>query len=103
MDRTNIIEDLKKEFAYFAQGEGDWLIDGIADFVLSRLQWKDVADGLPEVSGEYVTRFKHGKYAQTTVFYTDDDSRNWWLRNVAAYIPYPIPPFGHPVKHRWKP
>lgn len=35
MDRTTIIADLQNEFAYLGSEEGDWLVEDLAEFILS--------------------------------------------------------------------
>lgn len=91
MDRTTIIADLQNEFAYLGSEEGDWLVEDLADYFLSLLQWKDVADGLPEVRGIYVVI---GEYSLSPYLLEYPyDLSNKWEKTVAAYIPYPIPPY----------
>lgn len=55
------------------------------------LKWKDVADGLPEVRGIYVVI---GEYSLSPYLLEYPyDLSNKWEKTVAAYIPYPIPPY----------
>ena len=64
-------------------------------FVAGRdsLQWKDVAEGLPEVSGLYVVSVK-ARGLMITGFASDSDSDKWrWEEKYDRYIPYPIPPY----------
>lgn len=57
------------------------------------LQWKYVAEGLPEVSGLYVVSVK-ARGLMITGFASDSDSDKWrWEEKYDRYIPYPIPPY----------
>ena len=70
----------------------------MADFALSLLQWKDVADGLPEVEGQYSVVKGSGKTPFYLTFPKAEDKsayaqivRMMWAEEIAAYIPVPIP------------
>lgn len=52
------------------------------------LQWKDVADGLPEVDGKYLVQMKQFKGA--TVADYAERHRDSWLEYVVAYVPMKI-------------
>lgn len=63
------------------------------DAALSLLQWKDVADGLPEVDAErYVVRYNDvGRLKNLSEYgVCIGGFPEYWDRYVAAYIPYPI-------------
>jgi hypothetical protein len=62
------------------------------------LQWKDVADGLPEVEGQYSVVKGSGKTPFYLTFPKAEDKsayaqivRMMWAEEIAAYIPVPIP------------
>lgn len=68
------------------------------DAALSLLQWKDVADGLPEVEGQYSVVKGSGKTPFYLTFPKAEDKsayaqivRMMWAEEIAAYIPVPIP------------
>lgn len=92
MNRTTIIADLQNEFAYLGSEEGDWLVEDLADYFLSLLQWKDVADGLPEVDGLYVAVDEDGR---RLVYFSKEGehSKTFWQTNILAYIQCPIPEY----------
>lgn len=59
------------------------------------LKWKDVADGLPEVSGFYVVELRsklHELDGTAIAAAKFEVGKSLWM-NVRAYIPYPIPPY----------
>ena len=70
-------------FRYFNQGVAHGF-----DAALSLLQWKDVADGLPEVEGKYLVQMKQFKGA--TVADYAERHRDNWLEYVVAYVPMKI-------------
>lgn len=76
MNRTTIIADLQNEFAYLGSEEGDWLVEDLADYFLSLLQWKDVADGLPEVTGMYLFKRKGEAGSEAELYWYDPDCLN---------------------------
>lgn len=80
-------------FRYFNRG-----VEKGFDFALSLLQWKDVADGLPEVEGQYSVVKGSGKTPFYLTFPKAEDKsayaqivRMMWAEEIAAYIPVPIP------------
>lgn len=60
----------------------------LADFALSLLQWKDVADGLPKVEGKYLVQMK--QFNGATVADYAERHRDSWLEYVVAYVPMKI-------------
>jgi len=75
-------------FRYFNQGVAHGF-----DAALSLFQWRDVADGLPEVSGLYVVKLKIERHAETFFYEKSQADDDYWRSVVEAYIPYPIPPY----------
>lgn len=67
---------------------GPLIFAAIIIFALSLLQWKDVADGLPEVDGKYLVQMKQFKGA--TVADYAERHRDSWLEYVVAYVPMKI-------------
>lgn len=63
------------------------------DFALSLFQWKDVAEGLPEVDGLYLVRYAGGPRGYYLEPFETTKSPNLQWTTVAAYIPHPIPPY----------
>ena len=61
-------------------------------FVAGRdsLQWKDVAEGLPEVEGLYIAKDVDDRFPMLIPFRAAIPDR--W-KHVVAYIPHPIPPY----------
>lgn len=61
MDKETLIEamtnELNRVYGHWShEFENEEVIQVMANAVLSLLQWKDVADGLPEVEGTYVVK-----------------------------------------------
>ena len=83
------------------QADGElWFafLAGYDTAALSLLQWKDVADGLPEVEGQYSVVKGSGKTPFYLTFPKAEDKsayaqivRMMWAEEIAAYIPVPIP------------
>ena len=96
MDKETLIEamtnELNRVYGHWShEFENEEVIQVMANAVLSLLQWKDVADGLPEVRGIYVVI---GEYSLSPYLLEYPyDLSNKWEKTVAAYIPYPIPPY----------
>lgn len=68
-------------------------------FVAGRdsLQWKDVAEGLPEVEGRYTVRYKFpmgdDQVEEAVELFEPNECEEYWHDYVLAYIPHPIPPY----------
>ena len=60
------------------------------DAALSLFQWKDVAEGLPEVEGLYIAKDVDDRFPMLIPFRAAIPDR--W-KHVIAYIPHPIPPY----------
>lgn len=56
------------------------------------LQWKSVADGLPEVEGWYNVMHDVGFTVPETAWWEQSES-DQWERTYRAYIPVPIPEY----------
>ncbi len=57
------------------------------------LKWKDVADGLPEVDGNYNVKWQDldgGAYDVWHHDEKDEENKQFWHLRFAAYIPVPI-------------
>jgi len=92
-----VVDPAKKPFYDLLQKAEAWVDEQgfnhncdarLAAFALSLLQWKDVADGLPEVEGKYLVQMKQFKGA--TVADYAERHRDNWLEYVVAYVPMKI-------------
>jgi hypothetical protein len=71
---------------------GPLIFAAIIIFALSLLQWKDVADGRPEVTGRYIAIDRDDNFPRIWTFGVDF-SEHFWKRQKIAYIPVPIPEY----------
>lgn len=80
-------------FRYFNRG-----VEKGFDFAISLLQWKDVADGLPEVDGSYLIQTQCGRYTDWMVadYYNGDIGKAFYehggdtpIEDVLAWMPIP--------------
>lgn len=60
------------------------------------LQWKDVADGLPEVEGWYSVKWSEDNGGAYDVWHhdsNDEGNKQFWRDRFSAYIPVPLPEY----------
>lgn len=97
-EEANRTEARAASASYDSWLAGPLIFAAIIIFALSLLQWKDVADGLPEVEGQYSVVKGSGKTPFYLTFPKAEDKsayaqivRMMWAEEIAAYIPVPIP------------